>query len=71
MSARELRSCATTPAPPEHEPDRVIRAYLAGVDRSPIAKHLALEPEARLRQLMALQRVAAELQRAGRDARRR
>ncbi|HSJ99385.1 MAG TPA: hypothetical protein VLC53_20075 [Myxococcota bacterium] len=50
------------------EPDPV-RAYLAGIDRTLIARNLALTPEERLRQLMALQRVAAELQRAGRAAR--
>jgi len=55
----------------EPEPDPVVRAYLEGIDRSLIAKNLALAPEERLRQLMALQAMAAELERAGRDARRR
>jgi len=50
------------------ERDPVLRAYLAHVDRSLIAKNLTLSPEERLRQLMALQRMAAELQRAGREA---
>lgn len=50
------------------EPDPVVRAYLAGVDRTLLAKNLALTPEERLRQLMALQQFAAELQRAGREA---
>ena len=52
-----------------HEPDPVVRAYLAGVDRTLIAKNLTLTPEERLRQLMALQQFADELQRAGREAR--
>jgi hypothetical protein len=51
------------------EPDPVVRAYLADVDRTLIAKNLALTPEERLRQLMALQEMASELQRAGREAR--
>jgi hypothetical protein len=51
------------------EPDPVVRAYLAGIDRTLIARNLALTPEERLRQLMALQQVAAELRRAGRAAR--
>ena len=37
------------------EPDPVVRAYLADVDRTLIAKNLRLTPEERLRQLMALQ----------------
>jgi hypothetical protein len=56
----------------EHaEPDPVVRAYLAGVDRTLIARNLALTPEERLRQLMALQQMATELRRAGREARSR
>jgi hypothetical protein len=51
------------------EPDPVVRAYLSGVDRTLIAKNRALTPEQRLRQLMALQQLAAELERAGRKAR--
>ena len=51
------------------EPDPVVRAYLEGVDRTLIAKNLALTPEERLRQLMALQQLAGELLRAGRAAR--
>lgn len=66
MSAREAPR--REPAP---EPDPVVRAYLEGIDRSLIAKNLALAPEERLRQLMALQAMAAELERAGRDAHRR
>jgi hypothetical protein len=51
------------------EPDPVVRAYLADVDRTLIAKNLQLTPEERLCQLMALQQMAAELKRAGREAR--
>jgi hypothetical protein len=51
------------------EPDPVVRAYLAGIDRTLLAKNLGLTPEQRLRQLMALQEMAAELMRAGREAR--
>lgn len=50
------------------EADPVVRAYLAGVDRTLLAKNLTLTPEERLRQLMALQRLFAELRRAGRQA---
>jgi hypothetical protein len=50
------------------EPDPVVRAYLAHVDRTLIAKNLTLSVEERFRQLMALQRLAAELGRAGRAA---
>jgi len=46
-----------------------VRAYLADVDRTLLAKNLALTPEERLRQLMALQEMASELQRAIREAR--
>jgi hypothetical protein len=53
------------------ERDPVVRAYLTHIDRSLIAKNLALTPEQRIRQLMALQRMAEELQRAGREAARR
>jgi len=50
------------------ERDPVVRAYLAHVDRTLLAKNLTLSPEERFRQLMALQRMATELQRAGREA---
>lgn len=62
---------AHDPATQHTEPDPVVRAYLAGVDRTLIAKNLGLSPEQRLQQLMELQRLAAELQRAGREARAR
>jgi hypothetical protein len=56
------------PASREAEPDPVVRAYLAGVDRSLLLRNLALSPEERLLQLMELQRFAAELRDAGRWA---
>jgi hypothetical protein len=46
----------------------VVRAYLAHVDRTLIAKNLALTVEERFLQLMALQRLAEELRRAGCEA---
>ena len=50
------------------EQDPVVRAYLVDIDRTLIAKNLTLTVEARLRQLMALQRMAEELRRRGREA---
>ena len=49
-------------------PDPVIDAYLKHVDRTLIRENLKLTPEQRLRKLMALQRFAEELKRAGRRA---
>lgn len=43
------------------EPDPVVRAYMRDIDRTLIRKNLALGPEERFRQLMELQRFAAEL----------
>ncbi len=48
--------------------DPVVEAYLVHVDRSLIRKNLELTVEARFRQLMELQRFAAELRRAGERA---
>lgn len=50
--------------------DAVIELYKRGVDRTLLRRNLALTPEERLRQLMELQRLAEELRRAGRSARR-
>lgn len=50
-------------------PDPVIDAYLKHVDRTLIRENRKLTPEQRLRKLMALQRLAEELKRAGRAAR--
>ena len=46
--------------------DPVIEAYKKDVDRTLLRKALKLTPEERLRELMRLQRLAAELRRAGR-----
>jgi hypothetical protein len=51
--------------------DLVVDAYLAHVDRTLIERNLALSVEERFRQLMELQRFAAELRRAGARAARR
>ncbi len=48
--------------------DPVVDAYLVHVDRSLIRKNLELTVEERFRQLMELQRFAAELRRAGKRA---
>ena len=52
-------------------PDPVIDAYMKDVDRTLIRENLRRTPEERARNLMALQRAAEELWRAGREARRR
>jgi len=52
----------------EIERDPVIRAYLDAVDRTLLQKNSALSVEERFRQLMELQRLAAELRDAGRRA---
>lgn len=46
--------------------DPVIEAYKKDVDRTLLRQALKLTPEERLRELMRLQRLAAELRRAGR-----
>jgi hypothetical protein len=58
-------------AKPLIEPDPVIEAYKKDVDRTLIRENLKLTHEDRVRKLMKLQRFAAELRRAGREARRR
>ena len=45
--------------------DPVVDAYLVHVDRTLIERNLGLSVEERFRQLMELQRFAAELRRAG------
>jgi hypothetical protein len=54
---------------PPLEPDPVIEAYKRDVDRTLLRRNLQLTPEQRLDQLMELQRFAAELRRAGKQAR--
>jgi hypothetical protein len=48
--------------------DPVIEAYKKDVDRTLLREALKRTPEQRLRELMRLQRLAAELRRAGRQA---
>ena len=50
--------------------DPVIEAYKKDIDRTLLRENLELSVEGRLRQLMDLQRLAEELRRAGRAARR-
>jgi hypothetical protein len=52
------------------EPDPVVEAYKAGVDRTLIRERLARTPAERLEDLVALARFAEELRRAGAAARR-
>lgn len=55
--------------PPGQEPlelDPVIEFYKKDVDRTLIRENLKRTPEERIRNLMALQRFAEELRRAGR-----
>lgn len=49
--------------------DPVIEAYKKGLDMTLILENLKRTPEERLRNLMALQRFAEELRRAGEEAR--
>jgi hypothetical protein len=51
--------------------DPVIEVYKQHVDRTLLRENLRLSVEERFRKLMDLQRFAEELQRAGREARRR
>ena len=50
-------------------PDPVTEACNKDIDRTLLRENLELSVEGRLRQLMELQRLAEELQRAGRAAR--
>ena len=52
-------------------PDPVIEAYKRDVDRTLLRENLKLPVEDRFRKLKELQRLAQELQRAGRKARSR
>lgn len=56
------------PEPLVTEPDPVIEVYKRGIDRTLIVANLDRSIEERLERLMALQRFADELQRAGRAA---
>jgi hypothetical protein len=57
--------------PEQFEPDPVTEAYKRHVDRTLIRENLRLSVEERFDALMRLQQFAEELQRAGREARRR
>ena len=57
--------------PEKFEPDPVIEAYKRDVDRTLLRENLRLTVEERFDALMRLQQAAEELQRAGREARRR
>ena len=50
----------------ERSDDPIIRLYKRGVDRSLLRENLMRSPDERVRNLMALQRLAEELRRAGR-----
>jgi hypothetical protein len=52
-------------------PDPVIEAYKRDVDRSLLRRNLRLSPEERIENAMELQRLAAEVRRAGIEARKR
>jgi hypothetical protein len=56
-------------APVVNSMDLVIEAYKKDIDRTLLRENLKLTVEERLRRLMELQRVAEELQKAGRLAR--
>lgn len=51
------------------EPDPVIEAYKKHIDRTLIRENLKLTVDQRFEKLMAMQRLAEELRRAGREAR--
>ena len=56
---------------PRLEADPVIEAYKKDVDRTLIRENLKLTVEERIEKLMRLQRLAEEMRRAGKAARRR
>lgn len=60
---------ARCPDPALELVDPVVEAYKRDVDRTLLERNLRLTPEDRLRQLMQLQKFAAELKRAGGAAR--
>ena len=51
--------------------DEIIALYMKDVDRTLLRENLKLTPTQRFEQLMEMQRFAEELQRAGREARKR
>jgi hypothetical protein len=60
------RASTAEPSPLEFDP--VVEAYKRDVDRSMVRESLKRTPDERMRALVALQRFAAELRRAGREA---
>jgi hypothetical protein len=54
----------------DRHPDAIIRAYMAGIDRSLLRDNLRLSHTDRLRRLQELQRLAEAARRAGRRIRR-
>ena len=65
MMTKEMQSSRS------RETDAVIEAYKKDVDRTLIRQNLRLTVTERFEKLMALQRFAEEMRRAGRDARRK
>jgi hypothetical protein len=59
---------ASSLVPVSLEPDPVIEAYKAGVDRTLLRERLKRSVEERLRELMRMQAVVEELHAAGRRA---
>jgi hypothetical protein len=53
------------------EPTPVIEAYKRDVDRTLLRENLKLTPDQRVRKMIAALRLAEEVRRAGREARRR
>jgi hypothetical protein len=51
--------------------DEIIELYMKDVDRTLLRENLKLTPSERIEQLMEMERFAEELQRAGREARRK
>jgi hypothetical protein len=51
--------------------DEIIEVYMRDVDRTLLRENLKLTPTQRFEKLMAMQRFAEELRRAGQEARKR
>jgi len=57
------------PPDAEFEPDPVVEAYKKDIDRTLLRQNLRRTVDERMRNLLALQRFAEEVRRAGREAR--
>ena len=68
MAARCEEALAEPTFDDEFPPNPVVEAYKRDVDRSLLRENLKRSVEERVRNLMALQRLAAEARRAGRNA---